>query len=63
MRAAEWFDWNDERVTVLRNLWGQGHSSARIASELGTSRNSVIGKVHRIGLEGRSRKPGGGTHG
>jgi GcrA cell cycle regulator len=46
--------WTDERVELLRKLWGEGLSASRIASELGgVTRNAVIGKVHRLGLSGR----------
>ena len=46
--------WTDERVEALRRLWGEGLSASQIAKQLGdVSRNAVIGKVHRLGLEGR----------
>ena len=48
--------WTDERVELLKKLWADGLSASRIASELGgVSRNSVIGKVHRLGLSGRAK--------
>jgi GcrA cell cycle regulator len=50
--------WTDERVTRLRKLWSDGLSAAQIAAELGgVSRNAVIGKVHRLGLNGRAKSP------
>lgn len=44
--------WTDERVTVLRQLWGNGKSASEIAALLGDNitRNAVIGKAHRLGL-------------
>lgn len=43
--------WTDERVKTLKELWNKGHSAAEIARELGgVTRNTVIGKLHRIGL-------------
>ncbi|MEW6256150.1 MAG: GcrA family cell cycle regulator [Pseudomonadota bacterium] len=46
--------WNDERVELLKRLWGEGLSASQIAAELGgITRNAVIGKVHRLGLSGR----------
>ena len=44
--------WTDERVELLKKLWSQGLSASQIAAELGggVTRNSVIGKVHRLGL-------------
>ena len=44
-------DWTDERVDLLKKLWAEGKSGSQIAFELGgISRNSAIGKVHRLGL-------------
>ena len=46
--------WTDDRVEVLRNMWGAGKSASEIAEELGgVTRNAVIGKAHRLGLSGR----------
>ncbi|MCM2561510.1 GcrA cell cycle regulator [Lutimaribacter sp. EGI FJ00015] len=51
--------WTDERVELLKKLWGEGQSASQIAKELGgVTRNAVIGKVHRLGLSNRS---GGGA--
>jgi GcrA cell cycle regulator len=51
-------NWSDDRVELLKKLWGEGLSASRIAAELGgISRNSVIGKVHRLGLSGRAKNP------
>lgn len=47
--------WNDERVEILKKMWGEGQSASQIAKELGgVTRNAVIGKVHRLGLSNRS---------
>ncbi len=47
--------WNDERVELLKKLWGEGLSASQIAARLGSvTRNAVIGKVHRLGLAGRA---------
>ena len=47
--------WTDERVLLLKKLWGEGQSASKIAKELGgVTRNAVIGKVHRLGLSNRS---------
>lgn len=46
--------WTDARVDRLKVLYAQGLSCSQIAAELGNvSRNGVIGKCHRIGLERR----------
>jgi GcrA cell cycle regulator len=51
--------WTDERVEVLKKMWGEGQSASQIAKELGgVTRNAVIGKVHRLGLSNRT---GGAT--
>lgn len=48
--------WTDERVELLKKLWGDGLSASQIAAELGeVTRNAVIGKVHRLGLSGRAK--------
>ncbi len=50
--------WTDERVEMLKKLWGDGLSASQIAAELGgITRNAVIGKVHRLGLSGRAKSP------
>jgi len=52
-----WLDWTDERVELLKTLWAGSLSAAQIADELGgISRNAVIGKARRLGLEARSKK-------
>lgn len=46
--------WTNERVEELKNLWSEGLSASQIAKRLGdVTRNAVIGKVHRLGLEAR----------
>ncbi|MFS4580519.1 GcrA family cell cycle regulator [Phaeobacter sp. C3_T13_0] len=47
--------WTDERVELLKKMWGEGQSASQIAKELGgVTRNAVIGKVHRLGLSNRN---------
>src|SRR3954447_16152226 len=46
--------WTDERIDRLKELWSQGITASQIADELGgVSRNAVIGKAHRLGLQSR----------
>lgn len=46
--------WNDERIDQLKTMWGKGLTASQIAEELGgVSRNAVIGKAHRLGLQSR----------
>ncbi|MFK7870476.1 MAG: GcrA family cell cycle regulator [Roseobacter sp.] len=50
--------WTDERVELLKKMWGEGQSASQIAKELGgVTRNAVIGKVHRLGLSNRTTTP------
>jgi len=46
--------WNADRVDALRTLWSDGLSASTIGERLGTTRNSVIGKVHRENLPPRA---------
>jgi GcrA cell cycle regulator len=49
--------WTEERIEILRRMWNAGDSAGDIARVLGrVSRNSVIGKVHRLKLAGRKLK-------
>jgi GcrA cell cycle regulator len=46
--------WSDDRVERLKSLWQEGLSASQVAHALGdTTRNAVIGKVHRLGLADR----------
>jgi GcrA cell cycle regulator len=46
-------DWSDEVIGQLRALWAEGHSTVEIGRRLGTTKNSVLGKAHRLDLPGR----------
>jgi len=47
-------DWTEDRVSMLRDMWTDGKSASQIAEALGgISRNAVIGKAHRLGLQKR----------
>jgi GcrA cell cycle regulator len=47
-------EWTEQRIDMLRKLWGQGQTASQIATLLGgVTRNAVIGKAHRLGLTGR----------
>ena len=46
--------WTEERIEQLRKMWEGGMTASQIAEELGgVSRNAVIGKAHRLGLQSR----------
>ena len=53
--------WTEERIERLKSMWAEGATASEIADKLGgVSRNAVIGKAHRLGLEARPSpvKPG-----
>jgi GcrA cell cycle regulator len=58
-------EWNDTRIAELTRMWRAGQSASQVARQLGgVTRSAVIGKVHRLGIAGRScpsrpRAPGG----
>ncbi|MDR1694206.1 MAG: GcrA family cell cycle regulator [Lactobacillaceae bacterium] len=45
--------WTDEMVADLRKMWAEGLTTGEIAKRLSVSKNSIVGKVHRLGLSGR----------
>ena len=46
-------EWNEETIARLRELWAEGHSTAEIGRRMGISKNAVVGKAHRLNLDGR----------
>ena len=43
--------WNDEKVSKLKELWGNGKTASQISEIIGgISRNAVIGKANRLNL-------------
>jgi GcrA cell cycle regulator len=51
--------WTEERVELLKKLWAAGRSASECAELIGAdlTRNSVVGKVHRLKLV-QGQKPG-----
>jgi GcrA cell cycle regulator len=51
-RPAQASLWTDERIGLLKARWSQGASARQISGELGfgISRDSVLGKVRRLGI-------------
>ena len=46
--------WDDQKVSKLRELWGSGKTASQIAEIIGgISRNTVIGKAHRLNLSAK----------
>ena len=54
--------WTEDRIAMLKAGWEGGMTASQIAEQLGegVTRNAVIGKAHRLGLEARPSpvKPG-----
>lgn len=44
------FEWDDRSLARLRQLWEEGLSAAKIGREIGTTKNAVVGKAHRLRL-------------
>ena len=45
--------WTDEVVEELRKMWDKGMTTGQIAKALNVTKNSIIGKVHRLCLTAR----------
>lgn len=45
--------WDDQSIGQLRQLWAEGHSTAEIGRRLCCSKNSIVGKAHRLDLDER----------
>ena len=43
--------WNTQKVEDLKKLWNEGVATSRIGEQLGFTKNAVIGKAFRLGLE------------
>lgn len=55
-------NWTPDRIAELRRLWTRGDSARMIADALGgVTRNAVLGKAHRLGLEDRVAARGATT--
>lgn len=49
------FDWTDANITKLKELAARSLTARAIGEQLGTSRNSIIGKCGRLGIPLQSR--------
>ena len=45
--------WTDEKIEQLKKLWTEGYTTGEIGKQLNVSKNAVVGKAHRLGLESR----------
>lgn len=50
--AAAGEDWTTERMAMLTELWQSGLVTQKIGDMLGVTKNSVLGKVHRLVARG-----------
>src|SRR5580704_7023704 len=52
--AARIMSWTEQKIQMLKEMWGHGYSASEIAKRLGgLTRNAVIGKAHRLKLSSR----------
>lgn len=58
MPNGHYSPWTPDRVATLTQRWADGVSAAKLADELGVSRNAVIGKIGRLKLPQRETKIG-----
>lgn len=57
-------EWTPDRIKILIAHWEEGLPTSEIGRRLGVTKNSVVGKVHRLGLKKRQspiRKSATGT--
>ena len=54
--------WNQQKVDDLKKLWNEGVATSRIGEQLGFTKNAVIGKAFRLGLERRQNSRKKPTH-
>lgn len=45
--------WTEEMVSDLKKMWDEGLTTNEIAKRLNVSKNSIVGKVHRLNLKAR----------
>ena len=54
--------WNQQKVDDLKKLWNEGVATSQIGEQLGFTKNAVIGKAFRLGLERRQNSRKKTTH-
>ena len=54
--------WNTQKVEDLKKLWSEGVATSQIGEQLGFTKNAVIGKAFRLGLERRQNSRKKTTH-
>lgn len=48
--------WNSQNEALAARMWQDGYSYSDIARRVGKSRNAIIGKLHRMGLNHANRE-------
>ena len=51
MSKANAIDWTPRMVERLTKMWNDGKTGQAIGEAIGTSKNAIVGKAHRLGLE------------
>ena len=51
-RGYQMFDWTEERIKMITELWLDGCTGRAIAEKLGVTHRAVNGKLNRLGLIG-----------
>ena len=46
-------EWTPDMISLLTGFWAEGVSASEIGRRMGVSRNSIVGKAHRLGLPKR----------
>jgi GcrA cell cycle regulator len=52
-----YFDWTGARDAMVLHMWDDGQSASAIGLEIGTTKNSVLGRLRRLGAEQRRLPP------
>jgi uncharacterized protein (UPF0335 family) len=57
------FDWTERRLALLRKRHAEQAPASQIATELGTTKGTVCGKLYRLGLRSEKKNPKNPEHG
>ena len=47
--------WTEQMVEDLKKMWDEGLTTGEIGKRLNVSKNSIVGKVHRLQRQSRTR--------